>query len=701
MMKNKFYSYIDGFNVITVIVPFSYRSSEVKKFSLFSGDEKIDLQIKKVENLWNEKKYTLSVSETIQLNRDYNIYDDNKEASYLRIGAVVRTEMFEMLYNYNRNDLGFQYTKEGTTFKIWSPVAKEVEIEIIGENGLMTFYELKYQTRGVWSIYIKGDLDKYRYRYRVRINESFKSTNDPYGISANGNAKFNYVIDKEKTYKFKYDKPEFSGNPTEAVIYEVNVRDLTIDESSGAINKGCYLGLTENSKTPKGNQTGLTYIAALGITHIQLMPVFDFGGVDDLDKNKLYNWGYNPVEFNVPSGWLSENPNDPYSRINELKMLIDEAHKRGLRVIMDVVYNHVYEMDKFPFENLVPGYAFRFDEKGIKTEVSGCHNDIASEKKMVRNFILNSVRYWMTEYNLDGFRFDLMGLLDVETMNQVMSEVQMIDPAALVYGEGWNMPSNLPDDLKSNMSNYNKMPGIGFFNDAFRDVMKGSNWGNQKGYAMGGRYNTYDIVSLITGSCVDNYKFNTPSQSINYVECHDNFTFFDKMNNALDCSYEEKKYYERLATSIVLLSQGVPFLHAGQEFFRNKKGVENSYNAGDDVNKVDWNLLDENWESVCMVRDLIGIRKEFKEFRFRKASSIKKHVTVLDTTTYPDIVGFEIANLDRITTMIIKNDFTPRSIKLDVSQRLIFDGMKRVDEPVCELNIDKPGVYLLVDIIGK
>ncbi len=695
-MKNKFYSYIDGFNKITIIVPYSYRTSQVTHFVISSGIDKDELIINSIENLEHEKKYNCSILEGINLNKDYVVFDENGERSSLRIGSISRSDMFEMMYYYDDGDLGFTYYQDHTEFKIWSPVAKEVELELINIEGTKIYYDLDYDGRGVWFISIDGNLDSYKYRYHVRINEVFETTLDPNAIASDANATYNYVVDPNKFYEFKYAKPEFSGNRTDAVIYELHVRDFSNDCSSGAKERGNYLALCEKSKTPGGNQTGLDYIASLGVTHIQLMPVFDFGGVDELCKDKEYNWGYNPVQFNVPEGWYSSDPNSAYARINELRQLIDEAHKRGLRVIMDVVYNHVYDMKTFPFDILAPGYAYRFDKNGIRTEVSGCKNDVASERKMVRRFILDSIKSWMNLYQFDGFRFDLMGLLDIETMNKVVALVENIDESGIVYGEGWNMPNTLAPELRSHMNNHAKMPKIAHFNDRFREKVKGSPWGNL-GYSLGGDNHFNDIQYLLTGSCIDGYMFLGPCQTLNYVECHDNYTFCDTMNIKLhDVPFEQKKYYQRLGTSLTIISQGMPFIHAGQEFFRNKKGVENSYNSPDSVNSIDWNLLDENIDSVNMVRDLLSIRRDYREFRLTKAYSIKQCIEFIDSRIH-NVIMYTITGLEKKILVIIKNNFDENFIDINGQWNYIFDGMKKTNQPVeGYLKFDKPGVYIFV-----
>ena len=367
-----------------------------------------------------------------------------------------------------------------------------------------------------------------------------------------------------------------------------------------------------------------------------------------------------------------------------------------MRVIMDVVYNHVYDAITFPFNILVPGYFYRYDERGIITNVSGCGNDVASEKKMASKFILDSVRYWMNNYNLDGFRFDLMGLLDVDTMNNALMIVKTADPAGMVYGEGWNMPSNIPDEERANMNNYMLMPEIGFFNDQFRDKLKGSQWTKSLGFTSGGKTSYLDLLYLVTGSCIDNYLFASPSQSINYVECHDNFTYWDFLSElAPDMPIEQKKDCMALALSMVLVSQGVPFIHAGQEFFRTKQGVENSYKSPDEINMVRWAQCDENWEFVQMIRDLISIRDEFNIFRNDRKSIIKERFKLSSKSNNSQSVCVSGKGVDERFYVIFKNNYEQEHYDFEQVMTMIFDSRKRVSI-VCEsVSIDRPGVYII------
>lgn len=696
-MKDKFYSYLDGFNRVTIIYPKkNLKNANEKAFYVLVEDEMFALNIMDATDLGNEMKYNCSLPESLSLNIEYTVIDELQNRSLLRIGKIVRTDLFEMLYAYTKDDLGILYTKESTTFKVWSPVAKEIEIEIIAPNGKVSYFDLVSMPRGIWSIAINGDLDGYKYRYHVRVDSDFKTTLDPYAVSSDANALFNYVIDPNKLYQFKYPKPEFSGKMVDAVIYELHIRDFTIDKNINNPYAGKYLGLIENMPTKDGHPTGLEYLRELGVTHVQLQPIFDFGGVDELNPDKEYNWGYNPVQYNVPEGWFSTNPNDPYARINELRQLIDEIHHLGMRVVMDVVYNHVYEADSFPFSTLVPGYFFRYDANGMMTNVSGCGNDIASGKRMASKFIVDSCRRWLSNYNLDGFRFDLMGLLDVATMNNVHMIVKNADPSGIVYGEGWNMPAYIPEDERANMSNYTQMPSIGFFNDRFRDTLKGSQWTGHLGYAAGGTVSPLDVLYLVTGSSIDDYLFLSPNQSINYVECHDNYTFYDFVKKyAPNMDEKTIKDYARLALSLVLISQGVPFIHAGQEFFRTKKGVENSYNAKDDINQINWEQADSNYDTIGMVKDLIAIRKEYNFFRYDRKSIIKERIKLGHGDISAQSIRLSCKSVDGLFYVIIKNNYKYEYVDFKGFATIIFDGKHRSEEIRESLELTCPGVYIL------
>lgn len=690
-MKNDFYSYLDGFNEITLIVP-NVIYNENKKFRLEAENFTAELIIQAIIPIGEETKYQCSIDDTVELNESYVVIDEQNNRSFLRIGKVVRTELFDMMYVSNDNSYGFLYSKEKTKFKVWSPVAKEIEIELVKKDGTREFIDLKYMTTGNWEVTVYEDLEGTKYRYRVRVNETFKTATDPFAIASTANGEYNYVVDKNKFRKFKYPKPTFSGRPVDAIIYEASIRDLTSSKTSKAVNKGKFKGLLEGHKNE-----GIDYISSLGVTHLQLLPIFDFEGVDELNPKSMYNWGYNPSQYNVVEGSFATDPDDPYKRINELIELIDYIHFKNMRVSMDVVYNHVYEVNTFPIEAFVPGYMFRFDEHGIRTSLSGCKNDVASERSKIHKFILNSVKYWMKTFNISAFRFDLMGLHDIETMNKVVTEAKAIDKDVLIYGEGWNMPTSLPENQRANMSNSRLMPNISFFNDKFRELIKGGTFNNSLGYAAGQEIKRSDIYYLYTGSSLDKYLFTSPIQSLNYVECHDNHTFYDRIKILnKDLKDKEIKDYARLSISFVLLSQGMPFIHAGQEFLRTKKGVENSYKHPDSVNKIDWLLKEKHQDLVATTKDLITLRKTYKVFRLDTNARIKKQIKIVDTYAYEKTIQFILHDLNKELRLFFKNDYTKELLTTRRGYKLIFDGKKIVDIMDYELFVDKPGAYIFL-----
>lgn len=629
-MKNKkpFYCYLDDFDELTIIIPVKNYKDD-NKYYLVGNNEIIKLNISQKTNLGVEIKLVCYFDAYIDLKQVYFVENQNEQMSELHTGKIVRTELFDNIYQYKKEDLGCNYRKESTNFKIWSPVAKYAKIELVSKEGVKEVRDLVYKNIGIWQIVVDGDLEGYKYRYIVYVNGLETVVMDPYAIASSANGEYAFVVDKEKFYQMKHQS-DFSGNPLDAIIYEMSVRDFTSDKDMPFENKSKFLGVIEEGiKTPKGNPAGLDYLKSLGITHVQLMPVFDFDQLDETGDNKEYNWGYDPWQYFIPEGSYATDPNDPYARINEFKMMVDKLHENGISVIMDVVYNHVSDADEFPYEKLVPGYPYHFDKQGIRTNISGCNNDIASHRKMMRKLIIDSVLHWVKEYRIDGFRFDLMGLIDYETMNELRQELHDISEHIICYGEGWNMYSSNLTDRMAHMNNKKVLPTIGFFNDKFREIIKGSTFKTkEKGYASGNIKDINEVKQLILGSAFDSHMFKYTNQSINYVECHDNMTFFDKYKTFED-DVELIKKQEKLATSMVILSEGVPFIHSGQEFYRTKQGVENSYISSDDINLIDWKLTDENKADIEYFKKLIELRKQHVCFKLKSTSEMEQNLELL------------------------------------------------------------------------
>lgn len=633
MDNRKFYCYLDQFDELTIIIPIKhYRDNNT--YRLIGNDETIELKIVQKLNIGSEVKLVCQFDAYIHLEKVYFVIDEDNEKSELYTGKIVRTDLFDNIYHYKKNDLGVTYTKDSSKFKLWTPVAKAITLELLSPSGDVQLHKMIYQNLGVWRLLLEGDFEGYRYRYHVYVNGKTQIVTDPYGKASNANAEYNYIIDASKFYQMKHAF-SFSGKPSDAILYEMHVRDFTIDPSINASHPGTYLGLVETGlKTPKGLPAGLDYLESLGITHVQLMPIFDFDGIDENNPNKAYNWGYNPRQYLVPSGWYSSNPNDPYARINELKQAIDALHEKGIGVVMDVVYNHVFDAETFPFERLVPGYAYHVDRNGIYTDVSGCKNDLATHRKMVRKLIIDSVLYWANEYRIDGFRFDLMGLIDSETMNELRQELDEIDSHFIVYGEGWKMYSSNQADRMAHMGNKTVLYTIGFFNDRFRETIKGGTFFPEApGYATGRIQEAPIVKEMLLGSAHNRYLFKYTTQSINYVECHDNLTFFDKCLAMTD-DLELIRKQEKLATAMVILAQGVPFIHSGQEFYRTKDQDENSYQSGDLVNRIDWQRSDLYQDDIEFIKALISIRRHNDAFKYKASSELDQYVEVISLQSH-------------------------------------------------------------------
>lgn len=683
-----FSAFLDKIDRITVLVDKNIILQDTFKLECDSLFINLDLLEKIEEDSW--QKYILGFDKIINMNKNIKITNGEYE-TLLYTGSFVRDPRFDVYYSYD-GVLGMTYSKEKTTFRIWSPVAREIKLEITNIKGDLQIIKLVNKERGLWETTLYGDYEKAKYRYHVRIFDEFKITTDPYGISSDANGNFNYVVDKAKFTKFKFTKPDFTGVYTDSIIYEASIRDLT--SKLNIENRMKFIGLIDKTVTSRGQSTGLDYIAKLGVTHLQLMPIFDFYGISDKNPERYYNWGYNPIQYFVPKGAYSTNPDDPYARINELIELIDYCHAYGLLVNMDVVYNHVNDAFKFPFDILVPGYFYRTND-GYLTNVSGCGNDIATERKMCRKFIIDNLLYLQQTYNLSGFRFDLMGLLDITTMNEAASQLKRVCPNIMLYGEGWNMPNNLPDNQRPHSLNYRYIPDYAFFNDRFRNYFKGNQWNKCPGLLFSTNYNAYDLFHLLTGSSLDHYQFDSPIRSLNYIECHDNYTVYDFFKYALHKTNESDIYDAcKLGLAIVILSLGIPFIHCGQEFLRTKLGEENSYNSGDDINGVDWDRKDSYHALVQTTRDLISLRKRYKVFRISNTSEIMNRIIYLDEYSTNQTIVYKLIDEDCELFIIIKLNKKERLDIKNFNGTMIFDGSKLCYFDCKKISIKSKGIFI-------
>lgn len=541
---------------------------------------------------------------------------------------------------YSGNDLGANYSKDYTIFKVWSPLAKRLKVVIYNvyydETGVE--YDMQSFEDGIWALRLQGDYKNRYYNYKVTIDNSERETPDPYtkGASINGNR--GMVVDFESINPMGWVNHPIPTaiKPTQSVIYEVHIRDFSIDIYSGIKNKGKYLGFTEEGTKGKGNiSTGIDHLKELGITHVHFMPVFDFRSVDERLGNE-YNWGYDPYLYFVPEGSYASNPYDGSVRITEFKEMIMKLHINNIRIVMDMVFNHTSDTLDSPFDILAPKYYYRFNEDGTYSNGSGCGNEVASEKPMVRKFIVDCIKFWAEEYKIDGFRFDLMGLMDIETMAEIKRALKTINPDALVYGEPWTGGTSALDCQLQFKKGSQKGMQIGVFNDEFRDAIKGDNDGYGYGFVNRTNDKEHEVKKGIAGSIAYNDSIcgfaEEPCETINYVSSHDNLTLFDKIRKTnFEVPLLEQERMNRLALSIILTSQGVAFIHGGSEILRTKQGNHNSYLAGDDINKIEWNSKSKYLETFNYIKGLIELRKSQKVMTMDNSEDIIKNLHFMDS----------------------------------------------------------------------
>lgn len=585
--------------------------------------------------------------------RQMNIY---KELENLMTEAFSSPE-FEAKYTYHGNDLGATWTPGETTFRLWAPTADQAKVRLYrsgnpGVSDLLAELSMEPAENGTWILRKTGNLSGIYYTYWVSIGDYCAEACDPYAKTTGVNGMRAMVIDMDSTDPLGWDAdrdPNALLNPTDIVIYELHVRDLSIDPSSGIRNKGKFLGVIENgTKTRAGIPTGLDHIKNLGITHLHLLPVYDYGSVDEAHLEKpQFNWGYDPTNFNVPEGSYSTDPFHGEVRVKEMKQMIKGLHDNGISVIMDVVYNHVYEAKDFCFNRLVPMYFSRITD-GVVSNGSGCGNDTASERSMVHKYIVDSVCYWADEYHIDGFRFDLVGLLDVNTINDLVAKVHQRHPNVVFYGEGWSMPTDLTRDCKlATQINSPLTPGFAYFNDTIRDSLRGSTF-------------LCDALGFITGASDMEEKLENcfrglpswcqdPRQTVNYISCHDNNTLMDRIALAVpEHDFEDRIRMNKLGAVFYMMSQGIPFMQAGEEMLRSKPDsrggfVENSFKSSDKVNSIKWNLLEKKAyrDTVEYYKGLIAFRKAHPVLRLTSSYDILSHVVAIPCK-HPHMMAFHI-----------------------------------------------------------
>lgn len=607
-------------NTISVFLFSPIQKNDQTPINLIINDSiVVPLEVTKQVFLNGVSLYTCRYSHGFKLGNSYIVSIENYGLAGLNVNEAINFPDFDDEFYYGDDDLGVTYTKKETTFKIWAPLSSNVGVLLkTDEDEDYVVYYMKREPRGVFSLTLKGDYEGYHYLFLLKTNEITYRSLDPYGKACSANSVDNIVVDFNKTKidLCEDDLPTYNSY-LDTIIYELDIRDFTIDEHTNIVNKGKYLGLTEKGRKTDGkNPAGLDYLESLGVTHVQILPMYDFKTIDELHPENSYNWGYDPWQYFCPEGSYSTNPNDPYSRIIELKEMIAALHKKGIKVNMDVVYNHYYDTLMNCLSRVVPGYYARTRKNGILSNGSGCGNDFNSERPMARKLILDCVKFWVKEYGIDGLRFDLMGLLDITTILRIKKVCRAIKPDFMVYGEGWDMNTELSSDKKASILNSYKLDEVAFFNDTYRDILKGANGVDnlRSGGYLTGNLSYVDGFKFCFLSSSVNFvypaRFKSPEQSINYVECHDNFTLFDKVSSVYGKENVEKALEViNEINATILLSHGVPFFHAGQEIGLSKKYEDNTYNKGDEYNKFSWDVLDQRINMVKYFKSMVDFRK--------------------------------------------------------------------------------------------
>ncbi len=683
-------AYLDDFGIMTIWISSTFYQGRSDSFTLLSDHGYAEgLPIRQVEQVYNGTIYTVSAPFDIEFGKGYKVRESHGLTVPMINRLIVTTVKFNEMFFYEGEDLGATYHRMHTDFAVWAPTAVNVILRL-RVNGKLYAYPMERTDRGVYRKSVIGDMKNATYVYLVERNGEVAICTDPYAYSSTANSIESAVIDLERVTAVPKVAPKGECTGTDAIIYEVSVRDATSSMVTGTQEHGTFNALTEDGTTFHGMPTGLNHIKSLGVTHVQLLPVMDFATVEEYHPKNSYNWGYDPEHYLSPEGSYSSDPDDPYARMIELRRLIAVLHQNDLRVNLDVVFNHMYETDSNNFQSIVPYYYFRYNKNGNNSNGSYCGNDFASNQPMARLFIVQTICKIIDLYDIDGLRFDLMGIIDITTMNTIRDAVLAMKDNMMIYGEGWDMPTTLEWERKAQMINQQRMPHIGHFNDYFRDVIKGKTGDDQryvKGYATGDHGNSFGALSALAANVMDApyfKRFETPDQSINGLETHDNATLWDKMHFC--CGNEDRetrRRRQRMMLGMTMVAQGIPFLHAGIEFCGTKNDNTNSYNAGDSINQLDWERAEFNKETIDYTRRAIALRRKYKAFRLKDTASIFRS---LDLKTVDGGILFYDINLEDEETgtkqirVVINATYDDKWYTFDPGYTMIFDDMGRNPE---------------------
>lgn len=591
--------------------------------------------------------------------------------------------------------LGLTYTPEKSTIRVWAPSQDNIILCLYDTYNTQKRdeFEMKKNIYDVFEYTLEGDKEGKFYTFLIGNQEVV----DPYAFASSANSKRAAIIDLEKSNPEGFKEHEIPFNDKDkAIIVETHVADISIDVTSGAENRGLFLGSSQEGTKYNNYSTGIDHFKDLGVTHVHLLPVTDYLTVNELKPLSQYpdnyNWGYDQELYNNIEGSFSTSPNDPYSRIREFKTFIQRYHENGMSIVLDVVYNHTFRSKDSPFNVIEPNYYYRL-ENGYFSNGSGCGNEFASDTQMGRKFIVDSLCYLAKEYKIDGFRFDLMALTDIDTIMLAKEKLREINPNILIYGEPWMALSSPLAYEKQIVIGAQKDKGFAIFNPFFRDAIKGDNDGGERGYIQGEYYYKKNIQNGIIGSVgLKNNKgesFANPLESINYFNAHDNLIFYDKLVKS-DVKESEIKDITYMAFSLLMTSQGLPFFHSGNSFLRNKKGNHNSYNAPADVNGIDWALKEKNYDLFTKIKELISLRKELGIFNLKTENEVREKIEFLNNLK-DSLIAYTIK--DETDNYLIIHNFGNSSEKIpmfeDMAKLNLIWKNQRIDETVTTIEIEK------------
>jgi pullulanase len=587
--------------------------------------------------------------------------------------------------------LEMDYSAEKTTFEVWAPTAESAVVRLYDGDKMVEEIKMKSAEDGLWTATAKGDKKGLYYAFQVTIDgKPLKETAGIFARALNVNGDRGAIIDLNDTNPEGWAEDKTPVVPTsEIVIYEMHYRDMTAHKSAGSSNPGKYIAMAElGTQSPEGLSTGIDHLREMGITHVHLLPTADFGSIDESKPTDQYNWGYEPKNYNAPEGTYATDVNNPETRIREFKTLVQALHNAGICVVLDVVYNHTTSTENCGFELTVPGYFYRMREDGSFADGSGCGNETASEKPMMRKYMVESLEYWVKEYHIDGFRFDLMAIHDIETMNLIRERLSALNPDILIYGEGWAASAPQYDEKKLAFKRYTyRMPGIAAFSDDIRNALRGTLDLSEGGFIHGVKGNKEALKFGIVGgvehpevSHSEDAWCENPRQHISYVTCHDDHNLRDRIEHlSPNATEEERLKMVKLAQFGVFTSQGIPFFFCGEEMYRSKLGQKNTYNMPDKYNAIDWSQKQQYSDLVDYYKGLIAMRKEHPAFSLGSAEAVREHLSFIENDNEAAL-GFVLDNLEGIDPakrIVVLMNGSRESVEFDIpagTYKWITDG---------------------------